>query len=99
MKVNSNNKNNYYLIVFKSKNYAVQLYYKLEKTSYNVFQLVSTPCQIKGGCTYSLKFYRISDLNYIMKYIPNFNEEVFGIYNVVRKNGKKVYNPIDFKKF
>lgn len=85
----------YYLAVFKSKNYAVQLYYKLEKAGYGIFQLVSTPCQLKGGCSYSIKFNRLSDINYLKKYSPDFNEVISGVYYAEKKRGAKVYKLIN----
>lgn len=84
----------YYLAVFKSKNYAVQLHYKLEKAGYGIFQLVSTPCQLKGGCSYSIKFYKLSDVNYLKKYSTDFDEDISGIYYAEKKDGAKVYKII-----
>lgn len=95
MDVKSISRGKYYLAVFKTKNYAVQLYYKLEKAGYDIFQLISTPCQLKGGCSYSIKFYRLNDLNYLKKYSQNFNEEISGVYYVEKKDGAKSYDVIN----
>lgn len=95
MDIKSISREKYYLAVFKSKNYAVQLYYKLEKAGYGIFQLISTPCHLRGGCSYSIKFNKLNDLNYLKQYSQNFNEEIQGVYYVERKDGAKVYNAIN----
>lgn len=98
MDVKSISRGKYYIAVFKSRNYAVQLYYKLEKGGYGMFQLISTPCQLRGGCSYSIKFNKLSDLNYFKKFSPDFDNEIFGIYHVNKSDGSKVYEPINLKK-
>lgn len=94
MDIKSITSGKYYIAVFKSKNYAVQLYYKLEKAGYGMFHLISTPCQLKGGCSYSIKFSRLNDINYFKNYSPDFESEISGIYKVERREGVKSYNPI-----
>ncbi len=84
----------YYIAVFKSKNYAVQLYYKLEKASYGMFQLISTPCQLRGGCSYSIKFSRLNDINYFRIFLPDYEQEIYGVYRVEKREGTKIYDPI-----
>lgn len=84
----------YYIAVFKSKNYAVQLYYKLEKAGYGMFQLISTPCQLRGGCSYSIKFSRLNDINYFKIFFPDYEQEIYGIFHVEKSEGTKVYDPI-----
>lgn len=95
MNTSSINRAKYYLAVFKSKNYAVQLYYKLDKAGYSLFELVSTPCQLRGGCSYSIKFYRLNDLKYLHQYSTNLKEEIQGLYFVEKKDGTKKYMAID----
>ncbi len=90
------NNKEYYIAVFSSKNYAIQLFYKLEKKGYSGFQLISTPCQLKGGCSYSIKFNRLSDVNYLANESSDFNSSVSNIYFVERKDGKKYYKAIKY---
>ncbi|WIV11198.1 DUF3343 domain-containing protein [Proteiniborus sp. MB09-C3] len=97
MDIKSISGSKYYIAVFKSKNYAVQLYYKLEKAGYSMFQLISTPCHISGGCSYSIKFSRLSDLNYFKNYSSDFEKEIYGVYHVEKRNGTKVYDAISLK--
>jgi len=99
MDIKSITEGKYYIAVFKSKNYAVQLFYKLEKMGYGIFQLISTPCQLRGGCSYSIKFSRINDINYLKKYAPDFQQEIYGVYQVDRKNGTRVYNPVNINNY
>jgi len=89
------NNKEYYIAVFNSKNYAIQLFYKLEKKGYSNFQLISTPCQLKGGCSYSIKFNRLSDLNYLVNEASNFSS-VSNIYYVEKRDGKKYYKAIKY---
>jgi putative Se/S carrier protein len=90
------NNKEYYIVVFNSKNYAIQLFYKLEKKGYSKFQLVSTPCQLKGGCSYSIKFNNISDINYLEKESSDFIGSINNIYHVERKEGKKHYKVVKY---
>ncbi|SCG83252.1 hypothetical protein DW1_1682 [Proteiniborus sp. DW1] len=98
MNIKSISRGKYYIAVFKSRNYAVQLYYKLEKGGYSMFQLISTPCQLRGGCSYSIKFSKLNDLNYFKRFSPDFDQEIFGIYYVDKRNGTKIYEPISLNK-
>ena len=87
--------NNYYLIVFESKNHAVLLYTLLESKGNNVCQLVSTPCALKAGCTYSI---RVPHRSYFSM-IKSETEEVklgnYKIYYVDKVNGKTTYKEVD----
>lgn len=49
-------KNNYYLAIFRTKNKAIMLYSMLEDAGYKNFTLVTSPCIIKTGCNYAIKF-------------------------------------------
>ncbi|HSH37062.1 DUF3343 domain-containing protein [Schnuerera sp.] len=79
----------YYIIVFKSKNMAVYTFSILEKLGYKNFQLISTPCGIKAGCSYSIKFKNIRYFNIIKKEAKKINAEIEGVYLVERKSGNK----------
>lgn len=98
MNIKSISRGKYYIAVFKSRNYAVQLYYKLEKGGYSMFQLISTPCQLRGGCSYSIKFTKLNDLNYFKNFSPDFEQEISGIYYVEKRDGSKIYKPINLSK-
>ncbi|EOC99964.1 DUF3343 domain-containing protein [Caldisalinibacter kiritimatiensis] len=85
----------YYIASFKSKNYAVQLYYLLERKGYKRFKLISTPCRLKPGCDYALKFRDLSDLKYAKNVDKNFINRVDAIYFVEKKDGKTTYKKVN----
>ena len=84
----------YYIAVFKSKNYAMQIFYTLENHGYYFFDLISTPAQISGGCGYSIKFKRLSDIEYFRTVAGDLNSILQGVYSVERINGKRYYENI-----
>lgn len=88
------NVQNYYLFVFESKNHAVLLYTILESKQNNVAQLVSTPCSLKSGCTYSLKVTHEKYLESIAKEAEEVGIKKYRIYHVQRINGKLKYKEI-----
>lgn len=90
-------KGEYYLAVFKSKNHAIQLSSILQKKGYAKFQLISTPCRIKPGCSYSLKYEKPTDIQYIKREAENLSDLINGIYKVQRINGKKQYKEIHYR--
>ncbi len=84
-------RDNYYLSVFKTKNQAVFLYSTLETMGYKVFQLVSTPCIIKAGCNYSIKFSDRRYVQIILNIAKDLEIEVPDIYFAEKINGKYKY--------
>lgn len=78
----------YYIAVFRSKNHAMQIHYTLENMGYNLFEIISTPSQLKGGCSYSIKFYKLSDIEYFKMVTSNLDNILYGIYFVNRVGGK-----------
>lgn len=89
------NNKKYYIVVFNSKNVAIQTYYDLEKKGYTRFQLISTPCKIKAGCSYSIKLNDLNDINLILNESKATNEILKDIYMIERKDGKKEYFKIE----
>lgn len=87
---------NYYLCVFESKNYAILLYTLLEAGGNNVFQLVSTPCGLKAGCTYSIKIPHRSYISIIKREVEEANLKEPKIYYVEKIQGKTVYKEVGF---
>lgn len=83
------NNNKYYIAVFKSKNYAIKTYYHIERKGNKKFQLISTPCQIQAGCSYSLKFNDIKDYEILKKIEKNVDTYINNIYLIERKGGRK----------
>jgi len=79
----------YYIAIFKSKNYAVQLHYYLEKKGYRNFQLISTPCHLSAGCSFSIKFFDLKDIEIFRSEINTFDSIIHSIYQVQRENGKR----------
>lgn len=89
------NNKKYYIIVFNSKNVAIQIYYNLETKGNTKFQLISTPCKIKAGCSYSIKFNDLRDINMLLNESKHINKNSNDIYLVERKDGKKEYTKIE----
>lgn len=87
-------KRQYYLAVFETKNKAVYLYSILESMGYVNFQLVSTPCTIKAGCNYSIKFNNIKYADILIKEAEELNIGVTDIYFAEIKDGRYKYKKI-----
>lgn len=85
----------YYLYVFESKNHGIFIYNLLESEGYKNFQLVSTPCGIKAGCSYSIKFLNWNYSEVIDKRIEEYNLKKPRIYFIKYGNGKYYYNEIN----
>lgn len=85
---------NYYIAVFETKNRAVFLYSILETMGYRVFQLMSTPCVIKAGCNYAIKFGDKRYKDIIVKEAKELGIEIKDIYHAEKKNGKYKYTKI-----
>ena len=86
---------NYYLCVFESKNYAILLYTLLEAEVKNIFQLVSTPCGLKAGCTYSIRIPHKNYISLIKSEVEASNLKEPKIYYVDKKEGKTIYKEVD----
>lgn len=87
---------NYYLCVFESKNHALLLYTLLESTSNNVAQLVSTPCSLKVGCTYSIRIPHKSYLSIIKNEAESIGIQAPRIYFVDKVEGKIKYREVGY---
>lgn len=92
----NNNDGEYYIVVFKSKNHAVQLHYLLEKKGYRKFQLISTPCRISNGCGYSIRFNKLNDIEYLKKETNDLKQLIKAIYEVQRINNRKAYKRLNY---
>ena len=60
----------YYIAVFQSRNHALQLYQYLNRQKYTQYELISTPCKIKAGCSYSIKFIDLNE-HELLKNVAN----------------------------
>ncbi|MBE6081878.1 MULTISPECIES: DUF3343 domain-containing protein [Tissierellales] len=85
----------YYLTVIRSRNHAVKLHYVLDILDSNKFHLVSTPCEIQAGCSYSIKFYNLNDLSIIENEAKELSIEIFGTFSFERKEGKNIIKRIN----
>jgi len=85
----------YYIAVFQSRNHALQLYQYLNKQKYSQYELISTPCKIKAGCSYSIKFTDLKDHEFLQNLASKSNRNILAIYEVARQNGKRVLNKLD----
>lgn len=88
---------NYYIAVFETKNKAIFLYSTIETMGYRNFQIISTPCTIKSGCNYSIKFSDIRYADILFREAEKLNIPIFDIYQVKKVNGKYKYIKIDIK--
>ena len=87
-------KMNYYLAAFDTKNKAVFLHSTLESMGYKNFQLVSTPCALKAGCNYAIKFGDIRYANILVKESKVLGIDIPDIYFADKRNGKYYYDKI-----
>ncbi len=85
---------NYYISIFETKNKAVFLYSVLETMGYRIFQLISTPCAIKAGCNYSIKFPDKSHIDILINTAKEIGIEMPDIYYAEKKDGKYKYKKI-----
>jgi len=87
----------YYIAVFQSRNHALQLYQYLNRQKYSQYELISTPCKIKAGCSYSIKFTDLKDHEFLQNLANESNRNILAIYEIVRQNGRRVLNKLDLK--
>lgn len=85
----------YYLAAFKSRNQAIYLYSLFQEEDRNI-KLISTPCILKVGCSYSLKFYNKSYIELILKYVDDYKLEEPLFYLAERIQGRMKYRQIRF---
>lgn len=90
-------KDRYYIAVFESRNHAIQLYQYLSRQRYNQYELVSTPCRIKAGCSYSIKFTDLKDYEFLKNLADKSARKILNIYEINRQNGKRTLNKLDLK--
>ena len=79
----------YYICAFSTKNIAMYIFSNLNRLGYEEFQLISTPCEIQAGCSYSIKFANIKDLDILKEKAKNLDIEIGDIYFFERKDGKR----------
>lgn len=84
----------YYICIFNTKNMAIYTFSILEGLGYKNFQLVSTPCEIKAGCSYSIKFSNIRYLDVLKKQAQKINAIIQDVYLVERKDRKRILEKI-----
>jgi len=81
--------NRYYICAFSTKNIAMYMFSNLDRLGYKEFQLISTPCEIKAGCSYSIKFSNINDLETLKREAKKLEIELGDIYFFERRDGKR----------
>lgn len=90
-------KDKYYIAIFQSRNHAIQLYQYLNRQRYRQYELISTPCRIKAGCSYSIKFTDLKDYDLLKKLADKSNRDILAIYEVARRNGRRTLNKLDLE--
>ena len=88
-------KDKYYIAVFESRNHAIQVYQYLNRKKYKQYELVSTPCKIKVGCSYSIKFTDLKYYDFLKEITDKSNKKIYSVYEVTRNNGKRVLSKLD----
>lgn len=86
----------YYLAVFDSKNHAIYVHQYLKRMGAEGFELVSTPCKIKSGCSYSIKFLRSEDHHVLDRAAAAINKRIGGYYLVKTSYGRRIIEKVDF---
>ena len=84
----------YYLCVFQSRNQAILIFSLLESAGYKNFQLISTPCGIKAGCSYSIKFSHYNYYEVINKRVDELGLVKPRLFYINTVNGKTNYDEI-----
>lgn len=79
----------YYLAVFDSKNHAIYLSQHLKRKKIDGFELVSTPCYIKSGCSYSIKFNDYELHKVLIEEAKVINKTIADFYEVSRSYGRR----------
>ncbi|SDK54799.1 DUF3343 domain-containing protein [Natronincola ferrireducens] len=87
--------NIYYIAVFDSRNYAVQLYQHLKRMRYKQFQLVSTPCVLNAGCSYSIRFDELEDYHILSREAEKLKKDIISIYEAKRVDRNRVLKQLD----
>lgn len=95
MKIKVFNNSEYYITLFESKNQAIHLYYILERKGYCNFQLVSTPCNLKAGCSYSIKFNKLDDFKIIKQASDKLKMKITDVYIIKRNKGDRTIKRIE----
>lgn len=85
----------YYLAVFESRNHAIQLHQHLQRNKLLQFELVSTPCKIKAGCSYSIKFDNLNELGLLTAEAKSIKKTIAAVYVVERSYGKRIIKKLE----
>ncbi|WP_192930138.1 DUF3343 domain-containing protein [Alkaliphilus pronyensis] len=80
----------YYIAVFESRNHAIYLYQHIKRNGIHEYELVSTPCQIKSGCSYSLKFKNLEDYKLVQEEAQKIKCKILSVYSVEKLKGKRI---------
>ena len=80
----------YYLAVFDSKNHAIYLNQALKRKKIDGFELISTPCTIKAGCSYSIKFNEYEQYQILLEEAKLINKQISGFYMIKRSYGRRI---------
>ncbi|WP_244272617.1 DUF3343 domain-containing protein [Natronincola peptidivorans] len=84
----------YYIAVFESKNHALQTYQHLEGLNLQQFQIIATPCKIKAGCSYSIRFDALEDLDVLIRETKRVHKKIASVYYVERTNRIRSFKKI-----
>ncbi|HEY8361479.1 MAG TPA: DUF3343 domain-containing protein [Tissierellaceae bacterium] len=85
---------NFYLSVFQTKNQAIFLHSRLQSKGHTGVKLVSTPCSIKAGCNYSIKFRNKNYIDILKKEAKEIGIDKIDFYYANRVNGRLTYRKL-----
>lgn len=85
----------YYIAVFDSRNHAMQLYQHLKRNNFSQFQLIATPCKIKAGCSYSIKFNKLEDYDLLLAHATKIKKKISAVYIAEKVNRNRVLKKLN----
>ncbi|KAB3527637.1 DUF3343 domain-containing protein [Alkaliphilus serpentinus] len=85
---------NYYIAVFESRNHALHLYQHLNNKKLYHYDLVPTPCVIKAGCSYSIKFLNFDDYYTLEREATLIHKKIASLYQIESINGRRQISKI-----
>ncbi len=84
----------YYIAVFASKNHAIHLLQHVNTIDRHRYELISTPCKIKSGCSYSIKSNTLEDCSFLAQEAKKLDKTILNIYEAEKINKYRVLKKV-----
>lgn len=94
MQNKSFNNKDYYFVIINTRNQAIALYYSMERRALPFYQLISTPCHIRAGCNYAIKFNTLKHYQILKKEAALHKVQLGELYHFHYVKGKRVYDKV-----